>query len=116
MTTSKCFIVLIVSVLLVQIYKLFLVSAAVSTQKIIKIISSTQSATIKFATTTTQPTAEQIAQIKAQITQTAMLDGITYTFFIAAGITVLALILSLFIKRVDVTKREDYTGSVKETK
>ena len=68
------------------------------------------------ATSTTQPTAEQIAQIKAQITQTAMLDGITYTFFIAAGVTILALILSLFIKRVDVTKREDYTGSAKETK
>ena len=63
-----------------------------------------------------QPSAEQLAQIQAQVTQQALLDGITYTFFIAAGVTVLALILALFIKRVDVTKREDFTGNVKETK
>ena len=48
------------------------------------------------------PSAEQMAQMKAQITQTALLDGINHSFFIAAMITVLALILAFFLKRVKV--------------
>lgn len=48
------------------------------------------------------PSAEQLAQMKAQITQTALLDGINHSFFIAAMITVLALILAFFLKRVKV--------------
>lgn len=66
------------------------------------------------ASSSVQPTAEQIAQAQAQVMQQAMLDGITYSFFVAAGITVVALILAIFIKRVDVTKREDFMGTVPE--
>ncbi|WP_336046861.1 DHA2 family efflux MFS transporter permease subunit [Solibacillus ferritrahens] len=64
------------------------------------------------ASSAAQPTAEQIAQIQAQVMQQAMLDGITFSFYVAAAVTLVALVLALFIKRVDVTKREDYTGPV----
>ena len=56
----------------------------------------------KAAQSSLTPSAEQLAQMKAQITQTALLDGINHSFFIAAMITVLALILALFLKRVKV--------------
>lgn len=45
-------------------------------------------------------------QVIAQITREGMLEGITFSFFIAALVTIVALILSLFIKRV-VPKREE---------
>ena len=63
-----------------------------------------------------QPTGEQLAQLEQQIMQQAMLDGITYSFFVAAGITVVAFILAAFMKRVDITKREDFTGVKPEQK
>lgn len=50
------------------------------------------------------PTAEQMAQLKAHIIQTSLLDGINYTFMVATGISAVALILSLFLKRVKVNK------------
>ena len=52
----------------------------------------------KAAQLGTKLSVEQMEQIK----QTALLDGINHSFFIAAMITVLALILSLFLKRVKV--------------
>ncbi len=48
------------------------------------------------------PTAEQMQQMQDQIMQTALLDGITHSFLIAAFVTVLALILAFFLKRVKV--------------
>ena len=55
---------------------------------------------------------------KAQIQQLGLLDGIQFAFQIASITTVAALILSLFIKRVDVSKEavakleaEDATSS-----
>lgn len=62
---------------------------------------------------TKESAAEQLAsidpstitdQVKAQIGQLALLDGIQYSFKIAAATTVIALILTLFVKRVDVSK------------
>ncbi|MFC4354634.1 DHA2 family efflux MFS transporter permease subunit [Chryseomicrobium palamuruense] len=47
--------------------------------------------------------AEQV--IMGELTQKGMLEGITFSFFIAAIVTIVALILSLFIKKV-VPKRE----------
>ncbi|RHW32395.1 DHA2 family efflux MFS transporter permease subunit [Lysinibacillus yapensis] len=44
-------------------------------------------------------TEEQIAAMKAQIGQQALLDGIQFSFVVATIITVVALILSLFLKR-----------------
>jgi len=48
------------------------------------------------------PTAEQMQQMQDQIMQTALLDGITHSFLIAAGITVVAVVLAFFLKRVKV--------------
>ena len=48
------------------------------------------------------PTAEQMQQMQDQIMQTALLDGITHSFLIAAGITVIAVVLAFFLKRVKV--------------
>lgn len=45
---------------------------------------------------------EQMAQAKQQLLQTAMLDGINYTFLVVTGVSAVALILSLFLKRVPV--------------
>ena len=66
------------------------------------------------ATPGVQPTAEQIAQLQAQVGQQALLDGVTYSFMISVGVTIVALILALFLKRVDITKREDYVGRKQE--
>ncbi|MGR6898682.1 DHA2 family efflux MFS transporter permease subunit [Rummeliibacillus sp. TYF-LIM-RU47] len=54
--------------------------------------------------TPSSPTAEQLAKLKAQITQTALLDGINYTFMVATIISAVALVLSIFLKRVRVDK------------
>jgi len=40
--------------------------------------------------------------VKKQIEQQALLEGIQFSFLVATGITVVALILTLFLKRVDV--------------
>lgn len=45
-------------------------------------------------------TAEGLASMKLELTNQAMLEGITYSFFIATLVAVVALILALFIKRV----------------
>ncbi|KYG91577.1 DHA2 family efflux MFS transporter permease subunit [Metasolibacillus sp. FSL K6-0083] len=57
-----------------------------------------------------QPTESQIAEMTAQIGQAAMLDGINFTFFVATIVSFIALILTFFVKRVDVTQREGYEG------
>lgn len=50
--------------------------------------------------------AEAQQVIMGELTQKGMLEGITFSFFIAAIVTIVALVLSLFIKRV-VPKREE---------
>jgi len=41
-------------------------------------------------------------QMQDHIMQNALLDGITHSFFIAACITVIALVLAFFLKRVKI--------------
>jgi ABC-type multidrug transport system permease subunit len=48
---------------------------------------------------TSQPTAEMMEQMQAQIGMQAMLDGINFSFFVSTFIAAVALILALFIKR-----------------
>lgn len=70
-----------------------------------KMESSAEKLTADAAAAGNMPTsAEGIAQFKIDLGLQAMLEGINYTFFIAALITVVALILSLFVKRVNVKK------------
>ena len=56
---------------------------------------------------TTAPTEAQIAEMTAQITQQATLASVNHTFMVATVISAVALVLALFLKRVDVTKRVD---------
>ncbi|MDI2589045.1 DHA2 family efflux MFS transporter permease subunit [Psychrobacillus sp. NEAU-3TGS] len=49
-------------------------------------------------------TQEGLAQFKIDLGMKAMLEGINHTFFIATLVTVVALVLSLFVKRVKVGK------------
>lgn len=49
-------------------------------------------------------TVEGAAQFKIDLGMKAMLEGINHTFFIATIVTVVALVLSLFVKRVMVRK------------
>lgn len=53
----------------------------------------------KYANSGVAPTAEQVAQMKQQVMQTALLDGINYSFMVATGVTVVALVLAFFLKR-----------------
>ena len=48
---------------------------------------------------TEQPTQEALAQMQQNILTQATLEGINYSFLIAAGISVVALVLAFFIKR-----------------
>lgn len=48
------------------------------------------------------PSATEIAQMKAQVGQQALIDGINFSFFVAMCITIVAFILALFVKRVKV--------------
>ncbi|MFJ8235728.1 MDR family MFS transporter [Ureibacillus sp. NPDC094379] len=55
------------------------------------------------ATNQTAPMGEeQLVALKAQIGQQALLEGIQFSFLVATGITFLAFVLSLFLKRVRV--------------
>lgn len=71
----------------------------------------------KASTSGVTPTAEQIAQGKQQIMQTAMLDGINYTFMVVTCVSVVALILAFFLKRVAITNRvtEQSSEKIEET-
>lgn len=62
------------------------------------------------------PTPEQMQQMQDQISQTALLDGITHSFFIAACITVLALVLAFFLKRVKIESSAASMDMKKPTK
>ncbi|MGE7691589.1 DHA2 family efflux MFS transporter permease subunit [Lysinibacillus sp. NPDC097214] len=62
------------------------------------------------------PTPEQMQQMQDHITQTALLDGITHSFFIAACITVIALVLAFFLKRVKIESTATSMDLKKPTK
>ncbi|SOB98603.1 EmrB/QacA subfamily drug resistance transporter [Ureibacillus xyleni] len=51
------------------------------------------------ASATAPMTEAQMLELKAQITQQALLEGIEFSFFVATIISVVALILSFFLKR-----------------
>ena len=55
---------------------------------------------------TTALTDAQIAEMTAEITKQATLASVNHTFMVATGISAVALVLALFLKRVDVSKRE----------
>jgi hypothetical protein len=50
------------------------------------------------------------------ITQQALLSGIQYSFYVALGMNLLALVLAFFVKRVDVRKFDDNVEAIEELK
>lgn len=54
------------------------------------------------------------AEAKALIGQEALLAGIQYSFLVALGINIVALVLTFFLRRVDVTKEGDNKPSDKQ--
>ncbi len=90
------------------------VSGAIGTALLITIMTNrtesaaadlTSAAINKAGAAGGQPTEAALAAIQQQITAQAMLEGINFAFLIAAFISVVALLLSLFIKRA--TPAED---------
>ncbi|WP_144513156.1 DHA2 family efflux MFS transporter permease subunit [Bacillus sp. FJAT-22090] len=70
-----------------------------------KMESSAEKLAAKAAASGKMPTsAEGLAQFKMDLGMKAMLEGINHTFFIATLVTIVALLLSLFVKRVKVRK------------
>jgi len=81
------------------------VAGSIGTALLIAIMNKRTTATAEDLAAQAQANAtgpmseEQILTMKAEITRQALLDGIQYSFLIATGITVVALVLSLFLKR-----------------
>ncbi|ALC85759.1 MULTISPECIES: DHA2 family efflux MFS transporter permease subunit [unclassified Bacillus (in: firmicutes)] len=65
-----------------------------------KVLATEAAAAGKVPTNT-----EGLVQFQAELGMKAMLEGINFTFFIATLVTVVALILAFFVKRVDVQKK-----------
>ncbi len=51
-------------------------------------------------------TVEGLAKLQDQLGAQAMLEGINFSFFISTLVTIIALVLAVFMKRVTVTKHE----------
>lgn len=79
------------------------VAGAIGTAIFVSIMNSKTKSSAASQIATMDPTTIT-DQVKAQIGQTALLEGIQYSFLIAAATTVVALVLTLFVKRVDVSK------------
>lgn len=65
-----------------------------------KVLATEAAAAGKVPTNT-----EGLVQFQAELGMKAMLEGINFTFFIATLVTIVALILAFFVKRVDVQKK-----------
>ena len=51
-------------------------------------------------------TVDGLAKLQDQLRAQAMLEGINFSFFISTLVTIIALVLAVFMKRVTVTKHE----------
>ncbi|KAA0955764.1 DHA2 family efflux MFS transporter permease subunit [Sporosarcina sp. ANT_H38] len=61
-------------------------------------------------------TAEGLAKLKEQLEAQAMLDGISFSFFISTIVAILALTLALFVKRVQIPTNEKSFNESQESK
>lgn len=92
------------------------VAGAIGTALLVTIMSNRTESTAKVLGDaavkhmTEQPTAAAVAEMKQQIVMQSMLDGINYSFIVAAFISGVALILAFFIKRA---KQAEDPGEVK---
>jgi EmrB/QacA subfamily drug resistance transporter len=94
------------------------VAGAIGTALLVTIMSNRTESTAKelgdaaMKNMTEQPTAAAAAEMKQQIVMQSMLDGINYSFIVAAFISGVALILAFFIKRA---KQAEDPGEAKPT-
>ncbi|MFJ7637750.1 DHA2 family efflux MFS transporter permease subunit [Peribacillus sp. NPDC097225] len=97
------------------------VSGAIGTALLVTVMSNRATSsgedlmTAAMSKLTSQPTADMMAQMQAQVGMQAMLDGINFSFLVSTFIAGLALILTFFIKRAwpaedKLAKREKQTS------
>jgi EmrB/QacA subfamily drug resistance transporter len=95
------------------------VSGAIGTALLVTVMSNRAESKAKelgeaaMANLTEQPTGAALAEMEQQIMMSATLDGINFAFFVSVFIAVVALILALFMKRVqqaDESKGENPVG------
>lgn len=82
------------------------VSGSIGTAVLITIMNSVTKTKAESLLTGVDPTTMTTAS-KALLTQKALLAGIQYSFYVALGINIVALLLVFFVKRVDVSKEPD---------
>ncbi|WP_423802236.1 DHA2 family efflux MFS transporter permease subunit [Neobacillus sp. SAB-20_R2A] len=79
------------------------VSGSIGTAVLVTIMNSVTKTEAQSLVAGVDPTTFTAAS-KALLTQKALLAGIQYSFYVALGINIVALILALFVKRVDTSK------------
>ncbi|MGM7722206.1 DHA2 family efflux MFS transporter permease subunit [Metabacillus sp. Hm71] len=79
------------------------VSGSIGTAVLVTIMNSVTKTEAESLMTGVDPTTMTTAA-QALLTQKALLAGIQYSFYVALGINILALLLALFVKRVDTSK------------
>ncbi|HEK9099656.1 DHA2 family efflux MFS transporter permease subunit [Bacillus pfraonensis] len=79
------------------------VSGSIGTAVLVTIMNSVTKTEAESLMTGVDPTAMTTAA-QALLTQKALLAGIQYSFYVALGINIVALLLALFVKRVDTSK------------
>ncbi|WP_299094916.1 DHA2 family efflux MFS transporter permease subunit [uncultured Metabacillus sp.] len=79
------------------------VSGSIGTAVLVTIMNSVTKTEAESLMTGIDPTTMTTAA-QALLTQKALLAGIQYSFYVALGINILALLLALFVKRVDTSK------------
>lgn len=79
------------------------VSGSIGTAVLVTIMNSVTKTEAQNLVAGVDPTTFTAAS-KALLTQKALLAGIQYSFYVALGINIVALILALFVKRVDTSK------------
>lgn len=79
------------------------VSGSIGTAVLVTIMNSVTKSKAEDLMSTIDPTTFTAAT-KALLTQKALLAGIQYSFYVALGINIVALILALFVKRVNTSK------------
>ncbi|MBG9536354.1 MFS transporter [Bacillus thuringiensis] len=79
------------------------VSGSIGTAVLITIMNSVTKTEAESLMTGVDPTTMTTA-VQALLTHKALLAGIQYSFYVALGINIVALLLALFVKRVDTSK------------
>ncbi|GIN87384.1 MFS transporter [Heyndrickxia sporothermodurans] len=91
------------------------VSGSIGTAVLVTIMNSVTKTEANSLMTGVDPTTLTTAK-QAILGQKALLAGIQYSFYVALGINIVALVLALFVKRVDTRKKADMNVKQQENK